>query len=114
MAVTPTTGFKGVVVTAPSANPSTTGNLADLVQAVDATSPVTFNQLVLTADSGNANSVYVGDVNVSTTRYAFKLAAGISTPVLGGTGGRVDMTGMFVLGGAATQKLAVAGIEAHR
>lgn len=114
MAVTQTFGFKGVVVTAPSASPATTGNLADLVQAVDAAAPLGFNQLVLTADSANTQPIYVGDVNVSTTRYAFKLAAGASTPVLGNPGGLVNMTGMFLLGGAASQKVAVAGLGLSR
>ena len=70
----------------------------------------------LEADSGNSGNVYIGDINVASTRYMTVLSAGkgimISADYPSKAGAsNLQMSTIFSLGSAASQKLHVTFLE---
>jgi hypothetical protein len=54
-------------------------NLQELIAAVEPSAPTFCRELLIQADDGNStNKVMIGDLNTSSTRFGFKLAAGDS------------------------------------
>lgn len=72
--------------------------------------------LIFSADAGNANKVYIGDANVSPTRYSVALTAGQNyTYVAYDTKGpgftQLNINKFYVYGGAAAQLVYVSYLE---
>jgi len=58
----------------------------------------------LEADTGNTGNIFVGDLNVSSSRYTAKLAAGAALVL---TGSAIDITRLYVDASANAQKVQV-------
>lgn len=102
-------GVGPVTLAAITAATTTGGTVLSATQILCAT-------LIITADAGNSGSIYVGDANVSTTRYTAKLAANasISVPMISPSrpgASNLDLSKFYVLGSAASQKVQVTYFE---
>lgn len=82
---------------------ATNYNVITLAQAVDASFPTKFGELLIEADAANAagSKVSFGDVNVSATRYGYQLGPGDSRTY----NGNVPVGGLYVRGSGAGLKL---------
>ena len=70
---------------------------------------------MITAVAGNTGTIYIGDSNVSATRYAVKLAAGdgvsIDSPNVAGGSDFLDMSEIYFDGGTTGDDIAVGYIK---
>ncbi len=83
------TGLK----TRPSVTVVTAGTRVALATKTAGSRVADIQAVRLEGDDGNAGAIFVGDLNVSATRYVTKLAAGDSFTI---EGSAVDITTVFV------------------
>lgn len=93
---------------------ATAYNLHTLMAAIDTDIPIRACEVVIQADSANAAVVYVGDENISATRFGYAFAAGGTTSalVLGNSRSVVSLKSIYFWSVGAAGKVNVTVLTA--